>query len=1173
MVSVVMPVYNDEKYVGEAIESILNQTYADFEFIIIDDASTDRSYQIILDYARQDRRINILRHKKNQGISASRNTGLKFASGEYIAVMDSDDISLPDRLQIEADFLQNNLNYGVVASTAYEIDKNGKTTQLMDGTIGDINFKNFETTNPIIHGSAMYRKECIEYVGMYYQIDGAEDYDLWIRIAARYKIKNLTSPLYKYRVTQNKHYFQVGEYLKEIAQIRNTISTKLSCHTMLEKPLVSGKIKLLLACNHLSTGGGPAYVLSHIQALKQFYPDKYEIYVYEKGYAGIDHIRNQIIEISDHFIAAQPLQDWIKNEKIDIIHYHGWDTIDDRPVNIPSFQTVHTTNSELCQKIADANVDLNLLMNSEQDQYFTHYQHVQSPLDTEERFNPALYDKKAIKEKLGIPLEKPFVLYTGIFTQNKCQRELLRMWDIDNCVLGFLGPLADNFRPYWLPLRQKYESENIRFFDAQINVEDYLAAADIYISSSRVEACSLALLEAMSMAKPIVANNISANTKIIENNVNGLLRGLDSSFIDAIKFLLQSPQDAQRLGTQARETVIKSHSLETFAKTLNAIYTEPLRKNLPNSIPNSTIDYTLDFCTYPKIYIRTNGKYNITILDSNYHRLYIVEIEKDKTVNHVFATAYARWWDEYIFEISQNEGAQFTDQLQPSNMSFKIVADSNALGDNLAWLPYYFDFAEKHNAKIYITSSYNYLFKNFETELVKFENINAPDYNISIGLYSDGMKNDWHQISLQQIASDFLGLEYVEKKKDLSSLAGKKTIDGEYVCIAPHASFKSKEWNYQDGWQKVVDWLVHEGYKVVWISSEECTLQNVIDKSGDIDLIDRITDLYYADFCLGVSSGLSWLAWTVNTHVFMISGFTHDWQEFQTGITRITGENVCRGCFHDFDMIGTIENLCPRNKDFECTRNIEPSQVILAIQKYWQSNKKKSTNPVLPQNLKSPGDTSLLAQEIFIDEVYTSHFPITSDDIVVDIGANIGIFSLYASQKTNNKIFAYEPHPTNYECLVENTKDIENIHIKKIAIAGNNYQSALFENIHYGGHSLSNQSLGMGEMTDSIQVETQTLQQIFEENNIDRINFLKIDCEGAEGIILQSTPSEYLERIDKIAMEFHDNASSLSHNAIKNLLETNGFTTFLKWDGVSLIGYIFAWKLNDKTNKNNQRTA
>ena len=125
-VSVVMPVYNGERYLAEAIASILGQTFADFEFIIVDDGSSDGSPEIVREYAQRDSRILSVFLEKNQGEASARNRGIERASGKYIAAMDSDDISLPDRLRLQLEFLNKNPTIGVLGGNVWVIDQDYK---------------------------------------------------------------------------------------------------------------------------------------------------------------------------------------------------------------------------------------------------------------------------------------------------------------------------------------------------------------------------------------------------------------------------------------------------------------------------------------------------------------------------------------------------------------------------------------------------------------------------------------------------------------------------------------------------------------------------------------------------------------------------------------------------------------------------------------------------------------------------------------------------------------------------------------------------------------------------------------------------------------------------------------------------------------------------------------
>ena len=123
IVSVVMSVYNSEKYLPEAIESILNQTYTNFEFIIINDGSTDNSLRIIKEYANKDKRIIVI-SRENKGLIFSLNEGIEVSKGKYIIRMDADDISLPNRLKIQLDFMEKNKDIAICGTVAITFDEN-----------------------------------------------------------------------------------------------------------------------------------------------------------------------------------------------------------------------------------------------------------------------------------------------------------------------------------------------------------------------------------------------------------------------------------------------------------------------------------------------------------------------------------------------------------------------------------------------------------------------------------------------------------------------------------------------------------------------------------------------------------------------------------------------------------------------------------------------------------------------------------------------------------------------------------------------------------------------------------------------------------------------------------------------------------------------------------------
>ena len=201
-VSVLFPAYNAEKYLHEAIESILSQTFKNFELIIVDDGSTDNTRIIIEEYVKKDPRVIPLFNERNLGIVQSLNKALKIAKGRYIARMDHDDISLPERLETQVRFLQEHPEISIVGSNVILINEKGEYIGIRKlPEIPEKIAKLMVLGNQFVHPTVMIRREVFDVVGNYQKVLHAEDYDLWINaIKKGLKLYNLQTPLLKYRI-------------------------------------------------------------------------------------------------------------------------------------------------------------------------------------------------------------------------------------------------------------------------------------------------------------------------------------------------------------------------------------------------------------------------------------------------------------------------------------------------------------------------------------------------------------------------------------------------------------------------------------------------------------------------------------------------------------------------------------------------------------------------------------------------------------------------------------------------------------------------------------------------------------------------------------------------------------------------------------------------------------
>jgi hypothetical protein len=202
VVSVVMPVFNGERFLREAIDSILSQTFSDFEFIIINDGSTDGTASILDSYVGSDPRVQVY-HQQNKGVTQSRNRACGLARGKYLAQIDADDIAVRDRLQWQIEFMEKHAEIGVVGGAVELIDSAGSVLDCWHYPVENEEIKGaLLLHNTLASPAVVIRKEAFLSVGGYRRpFDRrAEDYDLWLRIADRWRLANLEAVVLKYRI-------------------------------------------------------------------------------------------------------------------------------------------------------------------------------------------------------------------------------------------------------------------------------------------------------------------------------------------------------------------------------------------------------------------------------------------------------------------------------------------------------------------------------------------------------------------------------------------------------------------------------------------------------------------------------------------------------------------------------------------------------------------------------------------------------------------------------------------------------------------------------------------------------------------------------------------------------------------------------------------------------------
>lgn len=244
-VTVLMSVYNRSKYLREAIDSILGQTLTSFEFIVVDDGSTDRTWDILTEYANQDQRIVLLQNRKNLGLSQSLNKGLVLAQGNYIARQDADDVSMRERLATQIGYFEQQPRVGLLGTAYYVIDSQGqqRTVHRHPETDTEIRWQML-FHNAFCHSSVMFRRDFLNRESLFYDenLPYSQDYELWNRMLQQTSAANLKTPLVAWRKSDGAVSTTRREEQQRIATI---ISARQIKRLLPHRPITLSEVAML----------------------------------------------------------------------------------------------------------------------------------------------------------------------------------------------------------------------------------------------------------------------------------------------------------------------------------------------------------------------------------------------------------------------------------------------------------------------------------------------------------------------------------------------------------------------------------------------------------------------------------------------------------------------------------------------------------------------------------------------------------------------------------------------------------------------------------------------------------------------------------------------------------------------------------------------------------------
>jgi autotransporter strand-loop-strand O-heptosyltransferase len=951
------------------------------------------------------------------------------------------------------------------------------------------------------------------------------------------------------------------------------------------------KLKILYIEPHLSTGGAPQFALKRIQSLQKF-KNEIEIFLVEYSNFSETYVvqRNEIIKLlgEEHFFTLggtgeierkYGLIDIIKNNKIDVIHSEemldGFEAFNRIPLDLlnqiysndRSWRIVETchniwydpkTNKKLQPEayslVTPYHMD-NTFKSTKPMKRLSLYpfeNKVNSLLEeygTIKGVNTVpLIHKLKIRDELGLDLMKTHVLNVGLWTSGKNQGEGVEVARTlvesnPNIQFHFIGNQAPNFEGYWGSIMKDLPS-NVKVWGERSDVDKFMQACDVFMFNSTWECNPLVVRESVNYGMKILTRNLPQYSGMFDNYVTPI------------------EGDVENISKQLLDLIESDDSYEipmddSFGQGLLDLYKEVSVLDITQQEPIEN-DYVIKqhFVVNPFFEILGQGdrEFNIKLFDEK-----SLVYENNIKINS-WIKLNREYFSNWKTEIRENGKLIYQNQINLENKRVYISFGSKSLGDTLAWFPYCEEFRLKHKCNLIVSTFMNYLFKDQYPNIEFVEpgesvpNIHAQ-YRLGWFYNEDGtIDTNKHKIDvklqpLQKTATDILGLDYKEIRPNLNlpNVEKKKKVG-----IGFHSTAQAKYWNNKSGWQEVVDYLNSLGYECIIYSKEgDGYMNNFYPKGVSVfkggNLQEVINDLSTCEFFVGLGSGLSWLAWACKLPVVLISGFSEKWAETKLDTYRVINENVCHGCFNWDRLDAGDWNWCPLHKgtdrQFECSKQITSEMVIKEINKIMNKEEKSiEINEVtFDWGKKSEWYVSQSTQEIFEYNIYERLFEVEEGDIVVDLGASLGPFTYSILPKNPKQCFVVEPLSYHIDILNKNVGR-ENVKIIQGAISDKKKLEITWDNI-----------------TETS--PTFTFKEFLDDNNINKIDFLKCDCEGGEYDVFSKSNIEFLKTIPKIVTEFHLRDDENFHQCKFRWFRDNILNMFENFEVYSIDGVNIKWDL------------
>ena len=502
-------------------------------------------------------------------------------------------------------------------------------------------------------------------------------------------------------------------------------------------------------------------------------------------------------------------------------------------------------------------------------------------------------------------------------------------------------------------------------FPSREDYVKYLKTGHVFVSCARSEGWNLPLIEAMACGTPSIYSNCCAQLEFAEgkgfpvniigekaansndygryvmselpgnyyepdfNHLSNVMRHVYENYDDCKEKSFEESIDLRNDFNWEKIGLIGYETIMNFHKKINS--TE-FNKNKKSN------EFKVSYFEGPKVEIVGDvyKEYLVEFLDESDNIIYSTNIS-----NNMWTSCGRKYYTKWKIRID----GEIIDEFDLTNKRVLISMESKSIGDTIAWAPYVVEFSKKHNCKVIFSTFHNSWFEGHENykdiEFIKPGDLTNCDVVYRVGwMRSDDDKWDKFDCypnypntqELQKTASDILGLEFKELNLGINFTPKNKPYMGKYVILAPESTAGCKEWTY-DSWVLLSKLLKENGYTPVVLTSKKYNIKNVANAYGK-SLEEAMNILYHAEFMIGLSSGLSWINWSLGKHTVMISGFTPKHHEFTTNITRIQNEHSCNSCWSNinFKFDPGNWNWCPiwegTDKQHICQKSISPLTVF-----------------------------------------------------------------------------------------------------------------------------------------------------------------------------------------------------------------------------------------------------